>query len=101
MGRQVVNCVFESNQNCGSKASPAVDRSGLSGLNLYFSAVQLGLQPFDFLQQLCKLLTEIGEAILDPRRDLGKLNPLEDSRAGEMTEAVGQDFCANAFDVPF
>ncbi len=72
-----------------------------SGLRFCACTVQLSLQFFDLLQQATKLPAEIGEPIFDPRRNLGILNPLKDSGAREMTEAVGQNLRTDAFDVPF
>src|SRR6266508_2864435 len=68
---------------------------------LPFFAIQFCLQLLDLSQQAHKFPAEIGEPVFDARRDFGELDALENPGAGEMTQAVGKDFGADAFDVAF
>ena len=61
--------------------------------------IQLSLQLFHLLQQTQEFSAKSGEPIFDSRRNLRKLDSLEYSGAGELTEAVGQNLGTDPLDV--
>jgi hypothetical protein len=65
------------------------------------SFVQLSLQSFHLFHQAQEFFSEGRQAILDVRRDFGKLDALENSCAREVTQPVGEHFGAYAVDVSF
>jgi hypothetical protein len=73
----------------------------LARWSLSFRAVQLGLQPSDFVQQPREFFAEFSQPILDSRRNFRELYTLKYSRARKMPETVRQNFCTDAFNVPF
>src|SRR6266516_2196072 len=96
MRKHPTRAIQPSASKCDSRFS-----TGRRTETLPFFAIQFCLQLLDLSQQAHKFPAEIGEPVFDARRDFGELDALENPGAGEMTQAVGKDFGADAFDVAF